>query len=191
MRLIPTTLIVLLLAACQAERPGCAGLPGGGAYCLQSAAAPAFSTLQQSVLTVRGERVTMLARIESDPRGLRFAGMTPLGQTLMSVSWENGALRADLPPALAARFDPALLPALVQIAMWPAASVRAGLSPELELIEEEPNRRKLRRKSAGGEEDVLDISWEGTLPYQRLRIVAPMGVRIDVKAIDEPVEEAK
>jgi len=180
--LLPATLLTALLAACQPAPPGCARLPGEGSYCLQNAAGPTFSTLQQSILTAGKHRLTLLTRIENDGRGLRFAGMTPLGQTLLAVSWENGVLQAELPSALASRLDPALLPALLQIALWPASEVRAGLSPELELIEE-AQRRRLRRKDSG--DDILDISWEGNLPYQRLRIVAPAGFAIDARAIEE------
>lgn len=171
----------LLLGACQPATPGCARLPGGGSYCLQNGAAPVFSTLQQSVLSAGQQRLTLLTRIESDATGLRFAGMTPLGQTLLFVSWENGELRGDLPPAFAARLDPALLPALVQLASWPVPAVRAGLSPDLELIAEN-NHRRLRRHASG--EDILDISWEGNLPYQRLRIASPAGFAIESRAID-------
>ncbi|MBS1197768.1 MAG: hypothetical protein H6R18_1553 [Proteobacteria bacterium] len=188
MRLTFLLLISLLLTACAPDKPGCARLPGGGSYCLQSGAGPNFSTLQQSVLSAGDQRMTLLTRIENDTRGLRFAGMTPLGQTLMFVSWENGVLRADLPPEMASRLDPALFPAMVQIAMWPPEMVRAGLSPELELIAE-PNRRRLRLKEASGD-DILDISWEGNLPYQRLKIVAPAGMRIDARALDD-AEDAK
>lgn len=184
MRLIFFLFLSLQLAGCTPATPGCARLPGGGSYCLQSGAGPIFSTLQQSVLSVGEQRLTLLARIENDARGLRFAGITPLGQTLMFVSWENGVLHSELPPAMASRIDPALFPALVQIALWPAEAVRAGLSPELELIEE-PGRRRLRPKEASGDGDILDISWEGNLPYQRLRIVAPAGMRIDARALDD------
>lgn len=188
MRLILTAIsgLALLLAACQPAPPGCARLPGGGSYCLQSTDGPAFATLQQSLLSAGSQRLTLLTRIESDSRSLRFAGITPLGQTLLNVSWENGALRADLPPALADRLDPALLPALVQLATWPVASVRAGLSADLELIDE-PQRRRLRRP--GSEEDLLDISWEGNLPYQRLRIAAPGGLAIDARAVVDGADE--
>ena len=188
MRLSLLLALGLLLASCQPAQPGCARLPGGGAYCLQNGTALAFSTLQQSVLIAGEQRLTLLTRIENDARGLRFAAMTPLGQTLLFVSWENGILHAQLPPALASRLDPALLPALVQIAMWPSDAVRAGLSPELELIEE-PQHRRLRRRDGSGGDDILDISWEGNLPYQRLCIVAPAGLRIDARAIDDPTRE--
>lgn len=181
MRLIVLLILALALCACQPEKPGCARLPNGGNYCLQRGG-PHFSTLQQSVLSAGEQKMTLLTRIENDANGLRFAGITPLGHTLISVSWENDELRADLPPALALRLDPAFLPALTQIALWPAEQVRAGLSPELELVEKD-NGRQLRREGEPAEL-VLDISWEGKLPYQRLRIASPAGFRIDARTID-------
>ncbi len=189
-RLISLFCLGLLLSACQSLQPGCARLPGGGAYCLQSGDGPVFSSLQQSVLSWGTQRQTLLTRIESDGQGLRFAAMTPLGQTLFFVSWENAILHADMPPAMALRLDPATMPALVQIAMWPAATVRSGLSAELELIEEN-GRRRLRRKDADNGEDILDISWEGNLPYRQLHIVSPAGFRLDARAIDDDASGEK
>ena len=192
---LPALLLILLAlaqTACQPAPPNCARFPGTGTYCLQTETGPAFSTLQHSVLTVGEQRFTLLTRIENDDSGLRFAGMTPLGQTLLNVSWENGVLRADLPPKFAARLDPAWLPALLQIALWPVESVRAGLSPELDLVEENAGRR-LRQTGAGEARDLLKISWEGDLPYHRLRIEfteSPARFRLDARAIVDEAQEA-
>ena len=96
----------MLLAACQpAPEAGCARLPGGGQYCLQSAAGPRFETLQESRLSAGDQHHTLLTRLGNDDTGLHFAALTPLGQTVFSVSWENGALRATLPDALTGRIE--------------------------------------------------------------------------------------
>jgi len=180
--------IALLLTACANEQTACPSLPGGGSYCLQ-AGGPVFSIVQQSSLKFGERRMSFLTRIENDADGLRFAGLTPLGQTLLLISWENNVLRAEIPPSMAEKMSPALLPALVQIAMWPAEAVRSGLAPTLTL-KEEPYRRRILAGNSGDDEktkqDVLTISWEGNLPYTRLRITAPtIGLEIDARTLTE------
>lgn len=187
MRLIASVLALLLLAACQpAPEAGCARLPGAGQYCLQDSPGPHFETLQESVLSAGGQRHTLLTRLAHDASGLRFVALSPLGQTVFAVSWENGALHATLPEALAGRIDPALFPALIQIALWPDDAVRRGLSTELEL-HADAHGRQLRRAGKHDEtagQPVLNIAWEGELPYRRLRIEAPGVLVIDARALD-------
>lgn len=179
MRLI-FALLTLLIAGCGATGGHCARLPAAGQYCLRPGPWPDFAAEQAATVNYRNQAWQLLARIESGRDGLRFAGLSPLGQTLIQISWENGALRAELPPALDGRLDGALFPALLQMAVWPAERVREGLSDRLELIEEE-GRRIIRQDR----QELLIISWEGkTLPHQRLRIEAPgVGLSIDARTL--------
>ena len=172
---------VLLVSACAPGGEHCARLPDNSRYCLVAGPWPEYTTEQSSVVTLKGKTLRMISRIASGESGLRFAGLSPLGQTLIQLSWENSTLRAELPPTLEGRLDPALFPALLQIATWPAERVREGLSEGLELLEE-PGRRIIR----SGPEEVLIISWEGNqLPYRRLRIEAPaLGLIIDSRALE-------
>lgn len=166
-------LLVFLLSACSASQPGCAPLPGGETYCLRGrVGAPEFSTLQKIHLSLGSQDVLLISRIESDEKGLRMLGMTPFGQTIMSISWENGRLIGGFQEALAGKINPAALLALVQIALWPAAEVRNGLGSDWILIEEH-QRRRLRLANGDNNPDMLDISWEGILPYSKLVISAP------------------
>jgi hypothetical protein len=171
----------LVVAACAPTSENCARLPGNNRYCLVAGPWPEYMAEQASTVTLRGKTLHMIARIASGPDGLRFAGLSPLGQTLFQVSWENSALRAELPPTLEGRLDPALFPALLQIATWPAERIREGLSEGLELIDQ-PGRRVIRN----GADDVLVVSWEGSqLPYSRLRIEAPAaGLIIDSRTLE-------
>lgn len=160
---------LLLLAACAPVGEQCARLPGNGRYCLIAGPWPEFAAEQASTVTLKGKTLRMIARLSAGPEGLRFAGLSPLGQTLFQISWENSALRAELPPALEGRIDPALFPALLQIATWPAERIREGLSEGLELIDT-PGRRVIRNAT----EEVMIVSWEGNqLPYARLRVEVP------------------
>ena len=85
---------------------------------------------------------------------------------------------------MAGRLDPTLLPALIQIALWPAASVREGLSAELGMLSSD-NRRQIYRRASREQQTVIDITWEGDLPYHRLRIEAPGTFIIEAHTLDD------
>ncbi len=175
----------LIVAACAPTSENCARLPGNGRYCLLAGPWPEFSAEQASAVTLKGKTLRIIARVAAGPNGLRFAGLSPLGQTLFQVSWENSQLHAELPPAFDGRLDPALFPALLQIATWPAERIREGLSEGLELVEV-PGRRVIRSAS----EEVLIVSWEGNqLPYARLRFEVPAAnLIIDNRTLEAGVE---
>lgn len=177
--LIALAAALLLLTGCVGS-DRCARLPGGAQYCLVDGPWPEFATEQATTVSFQGQSMHLITRIESGKEGLHFAGITPLGQTLIQVSWENGGLRSQLPPALADRMDAALFPALLQLATWPAERVREGLPDRLQLIETQG-----RRVVSDGQNDLLIISWGGnTLPYERLRIEAPSArLLIDARAL--------
>lgn len=172
----------LILAACTGSTGRCAHFPGGGRYCLVDGPWPEYAVEQATTVNFGDKPLHLIARIQSGKDGLRFAGVTPLGQTMFQVSWENGTLRSELPPALADRLDVALFPALLQLATWPAAQAREGLSDGLTLIEKDG-----QRIVSDGPKNILIVSWEGTsLPYQRLRIEAPAArLLIEARTLDE------
>lgn len=172
----------LLLAACASDTGNCLRLSVGAKYCLVDGPAPEFETEQAATITYSGNTMHMLTRIRSDKDGLHFAGVTPLGQTLLQVSWKNDVLHAQLPPGAADRLDGALFVALLQLAVWPAERVRDGLSDRLTLIEQSG-----RRIISDGDRTLLTISWEGTtLPYDRLRFEAPAAhLLIDAHVLSE------
>lgn len=172
----------LLLAACAGDAGNCVRLSGGANYCLIDGPAPEFETEQATTITYSGNTMHMITRIQSGKDGLHFAGVTPLGQTLLQVSWKNNVLHAQLPPGTADRLDGALFIALLQLAVWPAEHVREGLSDRLTLIEQSG-----RRIVSDGDRTLLTISWEGTtLPYDRLRFEASAAhLLIDARVLDE------
>ena len=174
--------LLLLLAACGGGAENCARLPGGGRYCLVAGVWPEFSVEQLATITYQGKSQRLIMRIQSGADGLQLAGLTPLGQTLLQVSWRNGILRADFPPAVGDRLDGALFPALLQIATWPAGRVRAGLPDGLTLIEGDG-----RRIVTDGAQEMLIISWDGTtLPYRSLRFELPAAsLLIEASTLDE------
>lgn len=121
--------LLLCTAACteQAQDRQCAALIGGGSYCLQPTTAVAPFDVQQKVDSrFRDRHDTLIAELEVDAAGLRFAGVTPFGQKLIQLGYDNHEANATMLPN--SRISAALLVALLQLANWPADAVRAGLA---------------------------------------------------------------
>ena len=122
----PALLFLALLASCALNR--CPTLPGGVSYCLQSpASGPSFSAVQQVVIGEGGQQETLLAYIENNPQRLALVGLSPLGQTVLRVTWDGEQIVASGPPGMGPPVNPAVLVAVLQFGLWPADAVRAGL----------------------------------------------------------------
>ncbi|MGH6627205.1 MAG: DUF3261 domain-containing protein [Burkholderiaceae bacterium] len=176
--------LLLTVAACAGHDSRCAALPGGGRYCLQpTAAVAAFEVEQKVEATFSGRRETLIASIEADAQRLSFVGLTPFGHKLVHVVYNNQAASAI---TLAdQRLDPALLLALLQLTLWPADAVRAGLTPPLTL-EERPGLRRI----LSGDQALMSVSYTGAQPpYQQMRIaLPPASLDLDVQSLALPSE---
>lgn len=151
----------LLLMACDGQEPQCAALIGGGDYCLQPTTAVGALDLQQKVDSrFRDRRDTLIVELEVDAAGLRFVGLTPFGQKLIQIEYDNREARAAMIPDK--RISPALLIALLQLALWPSDAVRAGLEAPLVLEETVTQRRILSRGEA-----TITIDHDGGQPPWR------------------------
>lgn len=134
--------LLLALAACgqQDSDARCPELPGGGRFCLQpSSALPPFTVQQKVDIRFSGRRETLIVQLEVDAEAMRVVGLTPFGQRLLEASYDGQRVRAPTLPER--RLDPALLLAMMQLALWPDDAVRAGLSPALELVASSDRRR--------------------------------------------------
>ena len=139
-------LTVLLAAACAGDGSRCAALPGGGRYCLQATAdVPPFDVQQKVDVAFDGRTDTIIAQVEADALGMRFVGTTPFGQKLVQLSFDND--RVMVAASLMKGLDPILLLGLVQIATWPAESVRAGLGDSALVVDTEGQRRLVKDDS--------------------------------------------
>lgn len=181
------TLATLVLAGCgeHASDLRCAKLPRGGEYCLQSTAVLAPFNAQQKVdIRVRERRETLIAQIESDTSGIRFAGLTPMGQTLLKASYDNLAVSATQLPDKHMNLE--LVFALLQVALWPPEAVRAGLDASLTLDEERNERRVVHRG-----EVVLRITYQGDQrPFSQMHLTIPaMDVVVDIETLPESTKE--
>ncbi|MCB5183727.1 DUF3261 domain-containing protein [Methylobacillus gramineus] len=169
---LPAIFVCLLIAsvlnACAPHDTQCAAIPGGGKYCLQNTALiPAFETQQQVDITFNGKHESMIASIENDAHGLDFVGLTLFGQKIMHLRYNNHDASALLSPDK--RLDPALMLALLQLALWPADAVMAGLDPAMQL-EESAQARHINR----GGKVLMDIQYtDPAIPYRQLAISIP------------------
>ena len=163
-----TLLMVLTLAACTGDGSRCTSLPGGGRYCLQTTAGiPPFDVQQMVEVVFDGRRETMVAQLEVDAAGMRFVGATPFGQALMQLDFDNQAVTARSLPGKGP--DPALLLALVQIAGWPADSVRTGLGDAAVVVDTAGQRRLLVN-----DKEIVTVTYaHGLPPFADMRIQLP------------------
>jgi hypothetical protein len=121
-------------------------LPKGGSYCLQhTREVPAFEVQQQLDFFFKGKQEMMVSQLEVDEQGMCMVGLTPFGQKLLQVRFDNESVRADLLPT--SHLEPAFLLGMVQLSTWPAKSIRQGLSASHRL-EEDSAQRRLTNKGA-------------------------------------------
>ena len=141
-RIFALVMAAAFLAAC-APGTNCARLPGGASYCLQDGGNIEPISLQQKIDVVFGARSeTMIGQLEVDAAGMRFVGLTPLGQRLLRAGFADGKIEAD---GIAMKtLDPALLLALIQMASWDAGRVREGLDESTGFTEDAAGRRFTR-----------------------------------------------
>lgn len=177
------TLVALLAtAACSEPDPQCPALIGGGSYCLQPTTAVAPFDVQQKVESrFRDRRDTLIVELEVDAAGLRFAGLTPFGQKLIQLSYDNRNASATTIPD--SRISPALLVALLQLTQWPAEAVRAGLEAPLTL-EENGNQRRILNRG----EPTLTIDYgHGQPPWRKIHMTVHAA---DLELTIEPLDAA-
>lgn len=187
MRFLALPLIVLL-AGCGSER--CPTLPGGVNYCLRSpASGPSFSVLQQVVIGEGEQQETLLVQIENGPERLALVGLTPLGQTVLTLTWDGKHIAAKGPFGVQPHVNPAVLVAVLQFALWPQDAVRAGLSGNVAWENSATGGQLIRRG-----ESLLTIRRTGqTAPYETLSIALPPAKLIlNIRTLsDEDVDTAR
>ncbi|MCB5188044.1 DUF3261 domain-containing protein [Methylobacillus caricis] len=129
--------------------------------------APVFETQQQVDISFKDKHESMIASIENDAAGLDFVGLTLFGQKIMHLRYDNQQASALLSPDK--RLDPALMLALLQLALWPADSVRTGLGTSMELEDSGTYRR-----ISSGNKLLMDIRYaDPATPYHQLDIAVP------------------
>ena len=170
-------ILLLALTGCSPYDPKCANLLGSGRYCLQSTTVVTAFDVQQKVTLLRGSQSdTLIVELEVDPSGLRMVGVTPFGHKLIELNYDNQTVKASTTPDT--RLSPTLLVALLQMALWPQASVREGLQTPLTLEDKGTQRRIMH-----GSNPVLTITHDNAPPpYRQLQMTlhaADLELRIE------------
>jgi hypothetical protein len=171
--------MLIIIVGCNEKDQRCTRLPTGGKYCLQpTTVLDAFDAQQLVEATLNGHKETMIFEMESDATGLRFAGMTPLGNKVLQINYNNLETTALMLPTQ--KLDPVLMVALVQLTLWPADSVRTGLKGSLKLEETKDTRRILN-----GDETLLSVRRFGDKPpYSRLQMTIPsVELELNIKTL--------
>jgi hypothetical protein len=182
----PLTLLLLLFLFLGCRRPdsGAVQLAWGVPFRLcPPESAPDFFVNQEVLFSLPGGgRETLLAAVENRGGALSLVASSPLGQTLFIVRMKSGAVTVDARVPLPGRFDPRLLPALVQFALWPLEAVRTGLGPGGVCVDDGPRRTLLRKGKV-----VWTVLRVGPAPpYQTLVLEDPgMGVTLRIRTLDE------
>lgn len=154
-------LLALCLLGCRNPATGPLMLGRGVPFALRAPAdGPAFfSTQDVRFLMPDGSEERLVTSVENTAERMSIVASTPMGQTLFTVQLQQGQVVVDKRIPLPDRFDPRLLPALIQLGSWPLEAVRKGLEPGTTL-EETGDVRELRRKGRL----VLTLRREGPAP---------------------------
>ncbi|MBT0568754.1 DUF3261 domain-containing protein [Curvibacter sp. CHRR-16] len=156
-----------------ADRLACMPLTVGVQYCLRPPAdATGFEVQQQVLVRSPALQETALAQLENTDTQFVVALFSPLGPKLMQAQWAPPRLAQEQPAGLPVTAG--LLAALVQMALWPSASVQAGLHGAHTWVDE-PGRRQLW---VGGRL-WLDVQYSGQLPTP-----SALQIRLPVHALE-------
>lgn len=159
----------------------CVDLMGNGRYCLQPTTVLTPFNVQQKVeASIKNHNEIIVTEIEVNAEGMQLIGLTPFGHQLVHVNYNNEKAIAVVSPD--SRLDPALIIAMVQLALWPVDSVRKGLDEPLTLEEIVGHRRYLANNNL-----IVDVIYENTTtPANKLHISFPtVGLMLDIESLPE------
>lgn len=172
---------MLLSTSCTRQDSRCVNLMGNGRYCLQPTTTVApFEVLQKVDATLKKRHETMISNIAVNGEGMQIIILTPFGQKLAHVRYNNVEAKAVVSPD--SRLDPTLMIAMIQLALWPVDSVRKGLGEPLLLEETVGHRRYLAKDKL-----VLDVSYANAMaPANKLNLSFPtVGLMLDIETLPE------
>lgn len=177
---------MLLSTSCMKQDGRCVNLAENARYCLQPTTAIAPFNIQQKVeASINSHHEIMVTEIEVNAEGMQFVGLTPFGHQLLHISYNNKQAKAILSPD--SRIDPKLMIAMIQLAIWPADSVRKGLEQPFLLEESAGYRRYLAKDKV-----VLEVSYANEMvPANKFQVIFPaVGLTLDIEALPE-IERAQ
>jgi len=176
-----SALLIVTLAGCRDDN--CIDLSGAASYCLLPAEqAPTVSLTQQVQLDWNEQRFTLLSVLEADQKNTTLVMLNPVGQTLFSVKQDAQGVTTKAAMKLPSGFDPKILLAMIQLALWPEQKIRAGLAPASCLrLEVAPDSRQLKCDG----QPVLSVSYRNAqlTSYQLKWFSVPL--QIEATAVNE------
>lgn len=184
--ILPLLLAAMLLStSCVRQDSRCTDLMDNGRYCLQPTTTMVPFEVQQKVeATIKSHHETMVTEIVVSAEGMQMIVLTPFGHQLVRVSYNNDEAKALISPD--SRLDPAMMIAITQLALWPADSVRKGLSAPLSLEESAGKRRYFTNDKL-----ILEVQYTDAMdPTHKFQISLPLvDLKLDIETLPE-VESA-
>lgn len=168
MRRVTYALAALVIALAGCASGTAVGIAPGYRYTLQPpAAGPKFTALQEIVMIAPGRpEERLVSQLENDENSMRLAAFTPLGQTLITVRFDEKGVQTRSALPTGAAFDARFVIALIQLSLWPEASVANGLGVGMRLVTQ-AHKRELH----GGGKILWTINLHGSgIPYDSVHI---------------------
>lgn len=175
--------LLVMPAACTKHESNCTYLSGQGYYCLQTTKMmQPFEAQQQIDISFKDHHEMMIAELEVDQLGLRFVGLTPFGQKLLQIYFDNHKAKIDF--SATKMVDPTLLTAILQLTLWPSESIKQGLSPSLRLEEKDGKRLIYDQQTL-----ILEALYtDKKMPLSGVHLTIPRAdLILDIKSLNAPV----
>lgn len=177
-------LLFVLLAGCATSR--CPLLAPDVSYCLQPPAAGAALASLQEVVVTKGDRVErLLVQTENGPARLVVVGVSPLGQTLVSATWDGTDVQVHVAvPSMVP--DAGSMLAFAQFGMLPFEALGAGFAADLvRTSEAREDGATFRLRDTVGR-PLLEIRRDGHRPpFAATRIRLPdLGLDVQSRTLD-------
>lgn len=104
------------------------------------------SRVQEVVLEREGKSLRLTAMLETDGTVFTLAGLGPMGQRLIRITWTRDSVGQETDPSVPARIDGAAILRDVVFAHWPAESLREAMAGTAWSAAFDGPRRTLYRK---------------------------------------------
>ena len=154
-----------------------------GLFLLPPGAAGVVLSLTQALIFSKGaSHFESLAAVEVSKDSVALAGLSPLGNRMLSLRWDGKTLEqehdASLPPDLPLK----LILRDLQLAFWPQAAVQGALGRDWTL--EDDGSTRLLKKSG---QTVVKISYGGTDRWHSKARFEHLGLgyQLDINPVDD------
>ncbi|MFO0597169.1 MAG: DUF3261 domain-containing protein [Myxococcaceae bacterium] len=135
--------------------------------------------LAQRITVVRdGDRKSFEAQLEVDRESVRIAAVA-MGQTIATLAWDGAKFTHQVSTHVPEAITPDRILSDVQLAWWPADSIRAALPAGWTLADQ-----GLHRSLAHDGVDVASIDYAGTAPAWAHVTLSRPGYQLDIESVE-------